>query len=84
MNWLNTLAGFGVGMMVGLTGVGGGSLMTPILVLLFGIAPASAVGTDLWFAGLTIGLGLQLRYPADWSSFWYFLHPSFTPFMLTR
>lgn len=41
MDWLNTLAGFGVGAMVGVTGVGGGALMTPILVLLFGVAPAA-------------------------------------------
>ena len=53
MNWLNSVAGFGVGVMVGMTGVGGGALMTPILVLLFGVAPASAVGTDLWFAAIT-------------------------------
>lgn len=51
--WINMVAGFGVGMLVGLTGVGGGSLMTPIMVLLFGIAPATAVGTDLWFAAIT-------------------------------
>ncbi|PPQ33089.1 hypothetical protein CCS01_14965, partial [Rhodopila globiformis] len=37
--------GFGIGMLVGLTGVGGGSLMTPLLVLLFGIHPSVAVGT---------------------------------------
>ena len=53
MDALNTLAGFGVGTIVGMTGVGGGALMTPILVLLFGVAPAAAVGTDLWFAALT-------------------------------
>lgn len=47
------VAGFGVGVMVGVTGVGGGALMTPILVLLFGVAPAAAVGTDLWFAAVT-------------------------------
>lgn len=46
-------SGFFVGILVGLTGVGGGSLMTPILLLIFGVAPASAVGTDLWFAALT-------------------------------
>jgi len=51
--WVNAVAGFGVGAVVGITGVGGGALMTPILVLLFGVAPASAVGTDLWFAALT-------------------------------
>ncbi len=53
MDWLNSVAGFGVGLLVGLTGVGGGALMTPILVLLFGVAPATAVGTDLWFAAIT-------------------------------
>ena len=51
--WVNALAGFGVGAIVGVTGVGGGALMTPILVLLFGVAPVSAVGTDLWFAAIT-------------------------------
>ena len=48
-----TVAGFAVGMLVGLTGVGGGSLMTPILIVLFGVHPATAVGTDLLYAGLT-------------------------------
>ncbi len=47
------LSGFIVGAIVGLTGVGGGSLMTPILVLLFGIHPATAVGTDLLHAAIT-------------------------------
>lgn len=51
--WINAIAGFGVGAIVGMTGVGGGALMTPILVLIFGTAPATAVGTDLWFAALT-------------------------------
>jgi uncharacterized protein len=46
-------SGLVVGALVGLTGVGGGSLMTPLLVLLFGIHPATAVGTDLLYAGLT-------------------------------
>src|SRR5271163_5105175 len=50
---LYTASGFVVGMLVGFTGVGGGSLMTPLLVLLFGIHPATAVGTDLLYAGLT-------------------------------
>ncbi len=45
--------GFAVGLLVGLTGVGGGSLMTPILILLFGIHPATAVGTDLLYAAVT-------------------------------
>ena len=53
MDWLYTFSGFIVGFVVGVTGVGGGSLMTPILVLMFGIAPATAVGTDLLYASLT-------------------------------
>ncbi len=53
MDWLYTFSGFLVGLIVGITGVGGGSLMTPLLVLLFGIAPATAVGTDLLYASLT-------------------------------
>ena len=47
------VSGFLVGMLVGLTGVGGGSLMTPLLLLIFGVAPVTAVGTDLWFAAIT-------------------------------
>ena len=54
---LYTLSGFFVGMLVGLTGVGGGSLMTPLLVLLFGVHPATAVGTDLLFAASTKTVG---------------------------
>ncbi len=53
MDWLYTLSGFAVGVIVGLTGVGGGSLMTPLLVLLFGVHPATAVGTDLLYAAIT-------------------------------
>jgi len=51
-------AGFGVGTLVGLTGVGGGSLMTPLLIFLFGIAPVTAVGTDLMFASITKATGI--------------------------
>src|SRR5712691_12792006 len=47
------VSGFGVGLLVGMTGVGGGSLMTPLLILLFGIHPATAVGTDLLYASAT-------------------------------
>ena len=50
---LYVLSGLVVGMLVGLTGVGGGSLMTPILIILFGIHPATAVGTDLLYASAT-------------------------------
>jgi uncharacterized membrane protein YfcA len=51
-------AGFGVGTLVGLTGVGGGSLMTPLLIFLFGVAPVTAVGTDLMFASVTKATGI--------------------------
>src|SRR5260370_1403097 len=50
---LYVVSGFGVGVLVGMTGVGGGSLMTPLLILLFGVHPATAVGTDLLFAAAT-------------------------------
>lgn len=53
MEWLQTIAGFAVGVIIGLTGVGGAALMTPALVLLFGVAPSTAIGTDLWFAAIT-------------------------------
>ena len=47
------LAGFLVGLIVGLTGVGGGSLMTPVLIFFFGFKPHLAIGTDLLFAAFT-------------------------------
>jgi uncharacterized protein len=47
MNWTLTAAGFGVGIVVGLTGMGGGALMTPVLVIFFGIPPLAAVSSDL-------------------------------------
>ena len=50
---LAVLSGLGIGIIVGLTGVGGGSLMTPLLIGLFRLNPAVAIGTDLWFAALT-------------------------------
>jgi uncharacterized protein len=50
---LYTISGFGVGLLVGMTGVGGGSLMTPLLIWLFGVTPATAVGTDLLYAAAT-------------------------------
>src|SRR5260370_20865728 len=61
MSWLidpqYAVAGFLVGALVGVTGVGGGSLMTPILIVLFGVSPATAVGTDLLFAAATKTVG---------------------------
>ena len=53
VNFLYSLSGFAVGVLVGMTGVGGGSLMTPLLILLFGVHPATAVGTDLLYAAAT-------------------------------
>ncbi len=53
MEWGLLIAGLFVGVMIGMTGVGGGSLMTPILIFGFAIQPAVAVGTDLLFAAIT-------------------------------
>jgi uncharacterized protein len=49
--------GFGIGAMVGMTGMGGGSLMTPMLILLFGINPVTAIGTDIFYAAVTKTVG---------------------------
>ena len=57
MNWLLTLAGFIVGGVVGLTGMGGGALMTPILVLFFGVPPLAAVSNDLVVSAVTKPVG---------------------------
>jgi uncharacterized membrane protein YfcA len=56
-NFIVSLSGFFVGLLVGQTGTGGGSLMTPLLVLLFGVHPATAVGTDLLYASATKSVG---------------------------
>ena len=53
INYAYVFSGFGVGFLVGMTGVGGGSLMTPLLILLFGISPEKAVATDLIYASIT-------------------------------
>ncbi len=55
------LCGFAVGALVGFTGVGGGSLMTPILILLFRVNPLAAVGTDLLFAAATKAMGTRVH-----------------------
>jgi uncharacterized protein len=54
---LYSLSGFFVGLLVGQTGMGGGALMTPLLILLFGVHPATAVGTDLLYASATKTIG---------------------------
>jgi uncharacterized membrane protein YfcA len=67
--WLYSLAGAGVGFIVGLTGIGGGALMTPLLVMGFGVAPTFAVGTDLLFASITklFGAAVHGRHGTiDW------------------
>ena len=63
IDWALALAGAGVGFIVGLTGMGGGALMTPMLVLFFGISPAAAVSSDLVAAVIMkpIGGGVHLR-----------------------
>ncbi len=61
VNPLYVLSGVLVGALVGFTGVGGGSLMTPILILLFGIHPATAVGTDLLYASVTKTAGTAVH-----------------------
>ena len=69
MELINPLAGFLVGLLVGFTGVGAGALMTPLLVLAFGVAPHTAVGTDLLFASITKGVGVWVhgaRGSIDW------------------
>lgn len=65
----HAFAGLLVGFLVGMTGVGGGSLMTPLLVLMFGVSPQTAVGTDLLFAAATktVGVGVHgWRDTIDW------------------
>ena len=59
--WL-ILFGFGVGILVGTTGMGGGSLMTPLLILVFGIKPVVAVGSDLAYAAVTKTAGGFLHF----------------------
>lgn len=64
-DWMAIAAGAGVGLVVGLTGVGGGSLMTPLLISVFHLDKAIAIGTDLWFAGLTKVSGSVAHHRED-------------------
>src|SRR5258706_8374609 len=69
MEFAPILAGFFTGTIVGMTGVGGGSLMTPMLILLLGVAPHTAVGTDLLFATITKTVAVKVhgaRGTIDW------------------
>jgi uncharacterized membrane protein YfcA len=63
------LAGTLTGFVVGLTGVGGGALMTPILLIFFGVSPTTAIATDLWFAAITKLVGARVHHTngnVDW------------------
>jgi uncharacterized protein len=69
LEWSNAAAGLLVGIIVGVTGVGGGALMTPILVMVFGVAPHTAVGTDLLYASITKVFGTAVHHnhgTVDW------------------
>jgi uncharacterized protein len=69
MDWAAVISGFAVGAIVGITGVGGGSLMTPLLLTVFKLNPAVAIGTDLWFAAVTKLAGSASHHQAghvDW------------------
>ncbi len=61
IQWGYVVSGLIVGAAVGLTGVGGGSLMTPILILIFGVSPLAAVGTDLLYAAATKTIGTAVH-----------------------
>ncbi len=74
MDPLLVVAGLGIGLLVGMTGMGGGSLMTPILILLFGTAPTTAIGSDIAYAAVTKSVGgwqhLRLRTVNVALAFW--------------
>jgi uncharacterized membrane protein YfcA len=62
MDLVHALSGFLVGLLVGVTGVGGGSLMAPLLILIFQVPATTAIGTDLWFAGTTKSVGGAIHH----------------------
>ena len=66
--------GFGIGVLVGMTGMGGASLMTPLLILVFGIQPVTAIGTDIFYAAITKTVGgyqhLKLKTVHRGIAFW--------------
>jgi uncharacterized membrane protein YfcA len=66
--------GLGIGMLVGMTGMGGASLMTPLLILVFGISPVTAIGTDIFYAAITKSVGgvqhLRLKTVHRGLAFW--------------
>jgi uncharacterized protein len=76
MTWQFTLTGLGLGLIVGLTGVGGGSLMTPILIIVFGFKPTYAVGTDIFHGAIFKSFGAirhrRLKTVHGHLAFWLF------------
>jgi uncharacterized membrane protein YfcA len=68
------LFGLGIGLLVGMTGMGGASLMTPLLILVFGISPVTAIGTDIFYAAITKTVGgyqhLKLKTVHRGIAFW--------------
>ena len=76
MTWQFTLTGLGLGLIVGLTGVGGGSLMTPILIIVFGFKPSYAVGTDIFHGAIFKSFGAvrhrRLKTVHGHLAFWLF------------
>jgi uncharacterized protein len=70
INFQYIISGLLVGMLVGITGVGGGSLMTPLIVFLFGFPTSTAVGTDLLFASITKGGGVLVHHRSHQSVEW--------------
>jgi uncharacterized membrane protein YfcA len=76
MTWQFTLTGLFLGLVVGMTGVGGGSLMTPILIILFGFKPAYAVGTDIFHGAIFKSFGAirhrRLKTVHGHLAFWLF------------
>ena len=85
-NILLPLAGFTVGLIVGMTGVGGGALMTPALIFGLGFPPSVAVGTDLIFAGVTKSIGVYahgLAGNVDWRTMRLFAYGSIPAALLS-
>jgi uncharacterized membrane protein YfcA len=68
MTWQFILTGLLVGTLVGMTGMGGGSLMTPILVLLLGFSPTVAIGTDIAHGAIFMTVGANWPSPQWWPS----------------
>jgi uncharacterized membrane protein YfcA len=86
LNLENAIAGLCVGSVVGLTGVGGGALMAPLMMLVFGVAPVTAVGTDLWFAAITKLFGAWVHHKkgtVDWPVLWRLFCGSLPAALLT-